>query len=547
MAYQGVDWQNKPSTASPINRTNLEIMDNGIVEADANATAAKTEVEDVRIGADGTVYQSAGNAVRAQVNELTIGQNVYDIFNANNVTFDRAVKNTGIVTKSGLYVTTYIPLENAKYIAVADNVGSNLYGHIFYDENYNIIPNSFVAGQGTGDTGTGILLMEIPENSKYVVVTGVTARINKQKIYISFDYDKMVDFIEYTTEYISSLDSSIKNDISGSIMLNTFVTFDANEMMGYYSVNNSKCVPCDVSNLIGKEIIISTKQVSLSYRLLYMFVNRNGFKIESGSGSSTEQKILTDEKVIVPPNAFALYVNCANDGNVSIKTFDVKSLYNYPEFHIYGKSIVTYGDSLTWYDENKYTWGIDQNKICIGYQTYLRNFLKMSTTNRGVSGKSTPQICETIKNANDLTDFDYMTIMGGDNDDRLNIEIGTLLPIGSTFDTSTVYGALQSAIEYALSQNPELRIILMTEPMGWTYRNGIFERVSDLIPNAYRRVAEQYGLPLIDNWLNSGINEFNRNIYFCDPSDDNQLYFYHPNNSGWERISRYICEKMKNK
>lgn len=67
MAYTGVDWQNKPSTASPINRTNLEIMDNGIVEADANATSAKTEVEDVRVGADGVTYSSAGDAVRNQI------------------------------------------------------------------------------------------------------------------------------------------------------------------------------------------------------------------------------------------------------------------------------------------------------------------------------------------------------------------------------------------------------------------------------------------------------------------------------------------------
>ena len=70
MAYPGVDWQNKPSTASPINRTNLEIMDNGIIEADVNATSAKTEVEGIRTGADGVTYSSAGEAVRNQIGNL---------------------------------------------------------------------------------------------------------------------------------------------------------------------------------------------------------------------------------------------------------------------------------------------------------------------------------------------------------------------------------------------------------------------------------------------------------------------------------------------
>lgn len=91
MAYSGVDWQNKPSTASPINRTNLEIMDNGIVSADANATAAKTEVENVRVGEDGVTYSSAGNAVRSQFSNLKN--------NIKNTTLN-IIRNTGYTTSN---------------------------------------------------------------------------------------------------------------------------------------------------------------------------------------------------------------------------------------------------------------------------------------------------------------------------------------------------------------------------------------------------------------------------------------------------------------
>ena len=86
----------------------------------------------------------------------------------------------------------------------------------------------------------------------------------------------------------------------------------------------------------------------------------------------------------------------------------------------------------------------------------------------------------------------------------------------------------------------------MTEPVGWTYQDGTMDRVSDLIPNAYRRVAELYGLPLIDLWNNSGINEMTRATYYADPTPpDNTLYMYHPNNTGWVRLSKLIIDGLK--
>ena len=63
MAYNPTIWVD--DTVPDIDADNLNKIEQGIATADANATAAKTEVENVRIGADGTVYSSAGDAVRA--------------------------------------------------------------------------------------------------------------------------------------------------------------------------------------------------------------------------------------------------------------------------------------------------------------------------------------------------------------------------------------------------------------------------------------------------------------------------------------------------
>ena len=207
-----------------------------------------------------------------------------------------------------------------------------------------------------------------------------------------------------------------------------------------------------------------------------------------------------------------------------------------------------YGDSLTWYDGQNFTWGAHQGEKCVGYETYLRTYLRLSVSNMGVSGQTTPQICSRLASDSAPRQHgDIILLMGGDNDDRLSVPVGTLLPPKSTFDTTTVYGALQNAIETVLTARPTLRIILMTEPQGWTYRNGSLERVDDIYPNAYRRVAELYGLPLIDNWNNSGINELTRNTLYADPPDtENTMYMYHPYNNGWERISKYIVKELQN-
>lgn len=214
-----------------------------------------------------------------------------------------------------------------------------------------------------------------------------------------------------------------------------------------------------------------------------------------------------------------------------------------------GETYYTFGDSLTWYNGQPFTWGEHEGETCIGFQSYLNAYNGMTLgVNYGQSGKTTPQICDRLKsNIANIANNSTVFIMGGDNDDRLGTPIGTLLPVGSAFDTTTLYGALQSAIETLLAAKPTVRIILMTEPMGWTYNaeDGM-KRVSDLIPNAYRKTAEQYGLPLIDLWAKSGINELTRETYYADkPVSLNTLYMYHPNNDGWLRLSKVICNEVQ--
>ena len=206
------------------------------------------------------------------------------------------------------------------------------------------------------------------------------------------------------------------------------------------------------------------------------------------------------------------------------------------------KRAVCFGDSLTWYDGHAFDWGAEQGNICKGYETYLIQAFNMrEVSNQGISGASTPQICSAVKSYTNIQNFDYIFIMSGDNDERLNVAIGAPAAIGSTFDTTTVYGSLQSAIEYLLTVKPTIRIILMTEPQGWIYRGTQYYSVDTDIPDAIRNVAGIYNIPVIDLWKESGINELNRDTFYNDPPTNNQ-YMFHPNNMCWEQLSRLIIK-----
>ncbi len=210
------------------------------------------------------------------------------------------------------------------------------------------------------------------------------------------------------------------------------------------------------------------------------------------------------------------------------------------------KSMVCYGDSLTWYDGQQATWGPDQGTTIVGFESYLRAYLNLSVTNAGQSGQTLPQICARMVSDSVPRNMDIVMLMGGNNDDRLGVSVGTLLPQGSTFNTSTTIGAMQNAIETVLTANPTATLILATEPMGWTWNGSSLERVDDVYPNAIRQVAELYGLPLLDLWKISGVNEMTRNTMYLDPPDtENQQYMYHPNNYGWKVISERIIQFMQ--
>jgi lysophospholipase L1-like esterase len=170
----------------------------------------------------------------------------------------------------------------------------------------------------------------------------------------------------------------------------------------------------------------------------------------------------------------------------------------------------------------------------------MRKLMMAQVENQGASGYTSAQICELIR-AFDFTDYDAVFLEGGVNDfvKSSQVTIGEIAPIGSVFDTSTVYGAWQSAIEYILTNYPSVLIYMDIPAIAWTSA-GIFPYN---IAKIKGEIAELYNLPCLDLYKKSGINEVNRDYWYCDnvTSTNWRLHF---NDYGNALVGAKIAEFM---
>lgn len=182
----------------------------------------------------------------------------------------------------------------------------------------------------------------------------------------------------------------------------------------------------------------------------------------------------------------------------------------------FGKTIKCFGDSRTWYNGHAYNERTKEEwtgETCVGYQQTLAQLTGATIQSDGHSGATSPTICNYIRQAN-LTGIDAVLLEGGVNDyiKADQVTIGSIAPIGSTFDTSTVYGAWQSAVEYILSNYPSVKIFMTIPAIAWD-SNGVMPYATAKIKG---EIAELYNIPCIDLYKNGGINEINRDYYYVD-------------------------------
>lgn len=164
-----------------------------------------------------------------------------------------------------------------------------------------------------------------------------------------------------------------------------------------------------------------------------------------------------------------------------------------------GKTLVALGDSLFHGNKlgNEATW---INKLGKKHN--------MTVYNYGINGNTvavqddepkTPPMC--IRYADMAENADYVVVLGGANDKRLNVPIGH----DDDIDPHTFKGALNVLILGITAKYPRAKVLFMTNYNRWPTPNKL--GISDIAyVEAMEDVCRKYAIPCFNNYYNSGIS-----------------------------------------
>ena len=170
---------------------------------------------------------------------------------------------------------------------------------------------------------------------------------------------------------------------------------------------------------------------------------------------------------------------------------------------LYGKTIVALGDSL-----------FHGSKDCQG-NTWLEMMARrneMKLYNYGQNGNTVavqhveqqPLAPMCVRYADMIDHTDYVVVIGGANDKRLNIPLGDI----DSSSTETFCGALNVLIAGLTEKYPKARILFMTNYNRWPSKNKIDLSDIDYV-EAMKQVCAKWSLPCFDNYHSCGISFHN--------------------------------------
>lgn len=512
---------------------------NTLTSLGEGSTTGDAELQDIRTGYDGTIYETAGEAVRSQIRQVNTKHDAFfDDFEAF-ADFDRLTPaltkgyrlspQGTIEANASSYITENIPAEEGNVFLISTTYEPWYTAASFFDASGNVL-----AKLRDGNTLYTKAEFVAPANTSYLVVTAKAEgdiavwKKQSQAVYMSSLQKKLSD------AYIKSLpiafDEYEAEDVTGSLQ-NGFL-----QPKGYTTGGSQDAYK--VSDLIEvAPFEIYEVQGSCNYsNYAYAFFDGKGAYVSTGKqgdGTSTNQTV---REIVVAPYT-AKYLAVAQYGHTAYikKITAVKGGKMWT-----GKRWMALGDSLT-----------EQNgRALTNYHTWIAQQTGITNVNCGESGAGYGNLNGLNNRFIDLftqhenENFDVITIFGSGNDMSSGMAIGTK---DDTYESNTLGGWVNKTLDYIYSKMPFVPVGIIT-PTPWynyppTEEGNKMEQYSNLLVE----IAKKRGIPCLDLYHESNLHpEFEnfREVFYKEGvlSDGG----IHPNSKGHkERIAPQVREFLK--
>ena len=572
---------NATSEEAAYAKTNARI-DNII--AHNNDTEGNSELVDIRTGTDGTVYASAGAAVRKQLEKVIYRQN--HSFNMLTTTWKngKSLNHENEVVQANRCISDYIDISSKLLeVNVPDNQ-SVKYSMVFFDDNQQCvreIPYSTTSGTYDGRYDGSYC--------KYC------------RIRIGMNDDSVPSYYSDLTNAVvlKWADSSVQ-EYRGNIAALGYISFAQCTQNGYYAFSHDDLSVISDKGIITAGGILKVENNAASNQRFQTVVDTNGVQyFRYGSNpfvKISDMSVCQQYRGNIQTLGYSTIRACNQMGYYNCPTGYVANLTDAPsdlssgfivEVYPYASSGVIYqtitdnnGDQWFRYGDRPFVrrnsngyakpvWYAIGDSITQGFYSYMNGgtpaistttncWAKIvadkagfSLTNYGVGGSGFVHNATVGDHLNardhiDTIDFssaDIVTIAYGINDWKGSDTFGSFNDDITT--GGTVYSNMRYVIEKILTDNPECKVFIITpinaskygnQSGNWSLSHTINGKTLEDMFQLEKTVADYYGIELIDMTHQSTFNRLNCPVLMVDG--------VHPTLKGHQLMGAELAQKI---